>query len=325
MTARPAGETGGPNGDPRGGPNGHGASQSPLISVGELARELADGTPPVLLDVRWRLGGPPGVDSYRAGHVPGAGYVDLDRQLAGPPGEGGRHPLPAADEFEAAMTGAGVTSDASVVVYDDSDATIAARLWWMLRYYGHERVRVLDGGFRAWADAGEPVSTDASATKTSASETTATETSATETAAGGAGKFRARPGQLPVIDADGAARLAETGILLDARAPARYRGETEPVDRVAGHIPGALSAPTAENVTAEGTFRPAADLRARFASLGVAPGDGHAVGVYCGSGVTAAHEVLALALTGVPAALYVGSWSGWVADPTRPVATGPRP
>jgi len=334
MTARPAGANGGLNGDPRDGANGDGARQSPLISVGELARELAHSTPPVLLDVRWRLGGPPGIDSYRAGHVPGAVYIDLDTQLAGPPGEGGRHPLPRADEFESAMAGAGVTRDGNVVVYDDSDATIAARLWWMLRYYGHERVRVLDGGFRGWADAGEAVITDGitdgSATADSVAEDSVAEDSVAEdtaetTAAGATGQFRARPGQLPVIDADGAARLAETGILLDARAPARYRGETEPVDRVAGHIPGALSAPTAENVTARGTFRPAAELRARFASLGVAAGDGQAVGVYCGSGVTAAHEVLALALTGVPAALYVGSWSGWVADPARPVATGPRP
>ena len=361
MTARSAGESGGPNGHPRGRSNDDGAPQSPLISVGQLARERADGTPPVLLDVRWRLGGPPGIDSYRAGHLPGAVYVDLDTQLAGPPGEGGRHPLPTADQFEAAMADAGVTGDANVVVYDDSDATIAARLWWMLRYYGHERVRVLDGGFRAWADAEQPVSTDGSAEDSGAGTDNSTgedragdnragedrvaedrvaedsaadnrapdnragEDSAAQTTAAPTGQFRARPGQLPVIDADGAARLAEIGILLDARAPARYRGETEPVDRVAGHIPGALSAPTAENVTTDGTFRPAADLRDRFASLGIAPGDEQAVGVYCGSGVTAAHEVLALALAGVPAALYVGSWSGWVADPVRPVATGPRP
>lgn len=218
------------------------------------------------------------------------------------------------------MAGAGVTSDRNVVVYDDSDATIAARLWWMLRYYGHDQVRVLDGGFRGWAEAGEPVSTAVSTTGHAAAGDAVQDAGTRVTS-----EFRARPGQLPVVDADGAARLAETGLLLDARAPARYRGETEPVDRVAGHIPGALSAPTAENVTGEGVFRPAADLRARFASLGVAPGNGQAVGVYCGSGVTAAHEVLALALAGVPAALYVGSWSGWVADPARPVATGPRP
>ena len=274
-----------------------------LISVAELADAVAQGYRPALLDVRWRLGGPPGIDSYRAGHLPGAVFLDLDRQLAGPPGEGGRHPLPATADAEAALRGAGVRHGADVIVYDEADATIAARLWWMLRYYGHERVRVLDGGFRAWAAAGLPVSRQDEEVP--------------------AGDFTAKPGQLPVLDAAGAAELARTGLLLDARAPARSRGETEPVDPVAGHIPGALSAPTAANVTSDGFFRPAPDLRSRFESLGVnAAGP---VGVYCGSGVTAAHEVLALALAGVPAALYVGSWSGWVADPARPVATGPRP
>jgi thiosulfate/3-mercaptopyruvate sulfurtransferase len=132
---------------------------------------------------------------------------------------------------------------------------------------------------------------------------------------------------MPLLDAAGAAVAARSGILLDARAPARYRGETEPVDRVAGHIPGALSAPTAGNVTAAGLFKSPEELRARFEALGVRPGTGGAVaaGAYCGSGVTAAHEVLALELAGAAAALYVGSWSGWIADPERPVATGPQP
>lgn len=295
-------------------PSRHGASAGPLISAGELAEALAGGEPPVLIDVRWRLGGPPGIDSYRAGHLPGAVYLDLDAQLAGSPGEGGRHPLPETADFEAAMRGAGVRTACDVVVYDEADSTIAARPWWMLRYYGHDRVRVLDGGFRAWKAAGLPVST--------------------EDASPVPGDFTARPGHLPVVDADGAADIAQAGILLDARAPARYRGETEPVDPVAGHIPGALSAPTAENVTAGGLFRPVADLRARYANLGVTAaadmdgngsGTAQQVGAYCGSGVTAAHELLALALVGVPAALYVGSWSDWVTDPARPVATGPRP
>jgi thiosulfate/3-mercaptopyruvate sulfurtransferase len=288
------------------------AQGSPLISVAELADALAGSQPPVLIDVRWRLGGPPGIDSYRAGHLPGARYLDLDSELAGPPGDGGRHPLPATADFQSAMRGAGVGADAEVVVYDEADATIAARAWWMLRYYGHHRVRVLDGGFRAWAAAGHPVSTEDGRSDPC--------------------DFAAEPGHLPTLDAAGAAELARSGILLDARAPARYRGETEPVDRVAGHIPGAVSAPTAENVTSAGLFRPVAELRARFADLGIgAANDGAAqvgaaqVGAYCGSGVTAAHEVLALELAGIPAALYVGSWSGWVADPTRPVATGPRP
>ncbi|HTZ92251.1 MAG TPA: sulfurtransferase [Streptosporangiaceae bacterium] len=286
---------------------------NPLTSPAELAEALEGDQPPVVIDVRWRLGGPPGIDSYRAGHVPGASYVDLDGQLAGPPGDGGRHPLPEAADFEAAMRAAGVRSDRDVVVCDEADSTTAARAWWMLRYFGHDRVRVLDGGFRAWEAAGLPVSTDGMAPA--------------------AGDFTARPGQLPVLDAARAGALARSGILLDARAPARYRGQTEPVDRVAGHIPGAISAPTGENVTADGRFRPASDLQARFADLGVeAAGDGvhdsgaaQQVGVYCGSGVTAAHELLALTLAGVPAALYVGSWSDWITDPDRPVATGPQP
>lgn len=291
-----------------------GPGASPLMGVTSLADALTAADPPVLIDVRWRLGGPPGIESYRAGHLPGAVYADLDTQLAGRPGDGGRHPLPDTATFQSAMRAAGVRDDHQVVVYDDADSTIAARAWWLLRYHGHQHVRVLDGGLRAWAAAGLPV--------------TVAEVGPSP------GDFTARPGQLPVLDAGGAAEVARSGTLLDARAPARYRGETEPVDKVAGHIPGALSAPTAENVTADGLFRPAGELRSRFSSMGLPVAlnrdepvaDGvHPVGVYCGSGVTAAHEVLALQLTGIPAALYVGSWSAWIADPARPVATGPRP
>jgi len=250
--------------------------------------------------VRWRLGGPPGIDSYRQGHLPGAVFSDLDRDLAGPPGPLGRHPLPDPAVFQAAMRAAGVSRDRPVVVYDDSDATSAARGWWTLRYFGHPDVRVLDGGYRAWAGAGLPVSTDEPAPTP--------------------GGFTAEPGQMPVLDAAGAQAVAQTGLLLDARAAERYRGETEPVDPVAGHIPGAVSAPTTGNVNPDGTFKAPAELAARFAGLGAVPGA--AVGAYCGSGVTAAHEVLALTLAGLPAALYVGSWSNWVTDPARPVATG---
>jgi thiosulfate/3-mercaptopyruvate sulfurtransferase len=303
------------------------AAATLLTDVASLAAELASGTPPALLDVRWRLGGPPGIESYRAGHLPGAVYVDLDTDLAAPPGAGGRHPLPAAADFAAAMRRAGVRAGHPVVVYDDGDSTIAARAWWVLRYFGHDQVRVLDGGFRAWAAAGQPVTTDEPDVA--------------------AGDFAADPGHLPVLDAAGAAALARSGVLLDARAGERYRGETEPIDPVAGHIPGAVSAPTAGNVAQDGRFLPPAGLRRRFAELGIAaapapagaagaapvgtdaataPGDAApAVGAYCGSGVTAAHEVLALTLAGIPAALYVGSWSGWTADPSRPVATGPGP
>ncbi|GII54873.1 sulfurtransferase [Planotetraspora thailandica] len=269
---------------------------SPLITPEELSA-LHDVT---ILDVRWRLGGPPGAQSYAEGHIPGAVFCDLDTDLASPPGPGGRHPLPTAKSFQSAMRRLGVSGTRAVVVYDDSDASSAARAWWTLRYFGHPDVRVLDGGLRAWEQEGLPVVKDAAAVAP--------------------GDFEASPGGMPVLDADQAAALADGGVLLDARATERYRGEVEPVDPVAGHIPGAVSAPTAENVEPGGKFRASGFLRERFNTLGVV--EGVPVGAYCGSGVTAAHEVLALEVAGIPAALYVGSWSNWVADPTRPVATG---
>jgi thiosulfate/3-mercaptopyruvate sulfurtransferase len=301
-----------------------------LITADELAALLADGHPPTLLDVRWRLGGPPGRELYQVGHVPGAVFVDLDRELAGPPGEGGRHPMPAAGDFESAMRHAGVDRDRLVVVYDEADSTAAARAWWLLRYFGHPSVRVLDGGFRAWTAAGHAAESGPSGAPGSPGSIELPGTPSIAPAPGTPlGDFSASPGHLPLLDADGAAALAGTGLLLDARAGERYRGENEPVDPVAGHIPGAVSAPTAENVNADGTFRSAAELAARFAGLGATAGNvvagGVEVGVYCGSGVTAAHESLALTLAGIPAALYLGSWSDWITDPARPVATGPEP
>jgi thiosulfate/3-mercaptopyruvate sulfurtransferase len=200
------------------------------------------------------------------------------------------------------MRAAGVSRDRPVVVYDDGDAMSAARGWWTLRYFGHPDVRVLDGGYQAWTAAGLAVTTAEPAPAP--------------------GDFTADPGHMPVLDAAGAQEVARAGRLLDARAGERYRGETEPVDPVAGHIPGAVSAPAAANVNPDGTFKTPAELTAGFAALGVVPGTAAPIASYCGSGVTAAHEVLALALAGIPAALYVGSWSNWVADPARPVATG---
>lgn len=254
----------------------------------------------MLLDVRWRLAGPPGIDAYRRGHLPGAVFVDLDSDLAGPPGPAGRHPLPDTGVFEAAMRAAGVRDGHAVVVYDDADSTAAARAWWTLRYFGHQHVQVLDGGFHAWAAAGLPVTTEQPRPEP--------------------GDFTARAGRLPVLDAAGAAAVAGSGVLLDARAVDRFRGEIEPVDPVAGHIPGAVSAPTLGNVGVDGRFLPPDVLRARFAELGAT--DAVDVAAYCGSGVTAAHEVLALAVAGVPAALYVGSWSNWIADHANPVSVG---
>ncbi|MER6843686.1 sulfurtransferase [Streptomyces platensis] len=275
-----------------------------IITATELASELARPTPPVLLDVRYQLGGPPGRPEYAAGHVPGAVYVDLDSELASPPGPAGRHPLPDLDAFAEAMRAAGVSADRPVVVYDGGQGWAAARAWWLLRWTGHPEVRVLDGGLAAWQASGGALSTEQPAPP--------------------AGDFTPLPGALPLLTADDAAGVARRGILLDARAAERYRGEVEPIDRVAGHIPGAVSAPTTENVVEGDTvFRDAADLAKRFAALGVTA-DAE-VGVYCGSGVSAAHQVLALAVAGIPAALYVGSWSEWSADSSRPIATGPQP
>ncbi|MFE9405106.1 sulfurtransferase [Streptomyces sp. NPDC006530] len=278
-----------------------------IITASELAAETAGPRPPVLLDIRWQLSmakatGAAAFDgraAYEAGHLPGAVFVDLDAELAGPPGSGGRHPLPDVAEFGRVMRRAGVSARTPVVVYDGGQGWAAARAWWLLRWTGHEDVRVLDGGLAAWT--GEL---------------------STEIPTPDEGDFRPEPGALKLLDADGAAELARTGVLLDARAGERYRGEVEPIDRVGGHIPGALSAPTTENVGPDGRLLPVDDLVVRFKDLGAFDAE---VGVYCGSGVSGAHEVLALAVAGIPAALYAGSWSQWSSDESRPVATGADP
>jgi thiosulfate/3-mercaptopyruvate sulfurtransferase len=275
---------------------------NPLIQPEELAAALGSASPPVLLDVRWQLGGPDGRTVYLAGHLPGAVFVDLDRDLAAPPGPGGRHPLPGRAVFEAAMRRLGVRWDRGVVVYDQRDTTSAARAWWLLGYHGHPDVRLLDGGYDGWVAGGFKVTTDVPTPEP--------------------GDFHARPGNRRLLSADGAVEMTRTGVLLDARATERYRGEVEPIDPVAGHIPGARSAPAIANLLGDGHLLPPRELRARFAALGVR--DGVPVGAYCGSGVVASHEVLALELAGFDAALYVGSWSEWITDPSRPVATGEK-
>jgi thiosulfate/3-mercaptopyruvate sulfurtransferase len=275
---------------------------SPLLSANRLA-ELLESTPPALLDVRWELATGARRDLYEQGHIPGAAFVDLDAELSGPPGAGGRHPLPATAEFQASMRAAGVDCGRGVVVYDAANSIAAARAWWLLRYFGHGDVRVLDGGLQAWSHAGFELE------------------SGPGTQARG-GDFSAAPGAMPVLDASGAARVAREGVLLDARATERFEGKSEPIDPVAGHIPGARSRPTSGNVGATGGFLAPAELREAFRRAGVA--GAVAVGAYCGSGVSATHEVLALELAGYPgAALYPGSWSEWVSEPARPVATGP--
>lgn len=285
-----------------------------LVGPAALRGLLDSERPVVLLDVRWALGRDDGHERYVAGHLPGAVFVDLETELAGPASpEAGRHPLPALDDLQASARRWGVGEGTSVVVHDDVGGTSAARAWWLLRWAGVADVRILDGGLQAW------------------------------TAAGGAlehgerhnppGDVVLRGGQMPVTDADGTAAVAAdraSGIVLDARAAERFRGEVEPVDPRAGHVPGAVSAPTAANLDADGRFLDDAALRARLEGLGVdvaawQPGDPRPnlpVVVYCGSGVTAAHEVAALATVGVTATLFPGSWSQWSADPGREVATG---
>jgi len=272
-----------------------------LVDVPSLTVELAGDHPPVLIDVRWSLAGPPGIEAYRAGHLPGARFADLDTELAGRRGAGGRHPLPESADFEGLMRRLGVRGDSAVVVYDAADGVPAARAWWDIRYFGHRDVRVLDGGYAAWVSAGLPVTTDEPVVAP--------------------GDFVALPGGLPILGADSAARLATNGVLIDVRVGERFRGEVEPVDPIAGHIPGAVNLPTTGNVGPDGKFLDVETLAKRFGLLEL--DDGEEVGAYCGSGVNAAHTVFAMTLAGLRTpALYVGSWSNWIADGSRPIATG---
>jgi len=266
----------------------------PLISAEDLRRRLGAGEKVTLLDVRYRMGEPAGPREYAVGHVPSAAYVDLDTDLAAPPGgsEGGRHPLPKPDDFAAAMRRCGVTSARSVVVYDDWQGLAAGRCWWLLRHHGHPDVRLLDGGWAAWVASGGSVETGAPELRP--------------------GDFRADPGSSDeVVTAEG---LAGVGVLIDARAPARYRGEEEPLDALAGHVPGAVNVPTSLNLAADGRFRPVEELREVYAEVGAVPGED--VAVYCGSGVTAVHDIVALERIGVRSRLYAGSWSEWSARAT---------
>ena len=278
---------------------------SVLISVAALAARLKEPGPLVLADVRWNLAGPPGRPEYEAGHLPGAQWVDLETELSGPlhPARtGGRHPLPDAEAFAAVLRRIGVTVGAEVVVYDGASSLAAARLWWLLVDAGFARVRVLDGGFAAWQRAGLPV----------------------ETGPGrpvAPGDFQGRPGQLPRLDAAAVTEVVGAAPggprLVDVRAPERYAGTSEPLDPVAGHIPTAVNRPSTGNLHPDGTFRPPGEIAERFAGLSDPV-------LYCGSGITAAHTLLAMRTARLDGRIYPGSWSDWVSDPDRPVATGPE-
>lgn len=271
----------------------------PLVTAAWLAEHHDE---VVLADVRWYLDGRSGRASFESAHLPGAVFVDLDTDLsAGPGGARGRHPLPAPAAFAAAMRRLGIGDDTAVVAYDDSGGGTAGRLWWMLRASGHEAA-LLDGGLRAWSG---PLETGSAPARPPAT-------------------FTASPWPAAATaDADEVAVLAGSGhaVVLDARAPDRYRGDTEPVDTRAGHIPGASNAPwNAVLDPTTGLFRSPDELRARFEAVGVTVDTG--VITYCGSGVSACANLVALEAAGFPGArLFVASWSGWSADPARPVAT----
>lgn len=280
---------------------------TPLISAEELAELLAtgasdpDGYALVLLDARWYLSEPGrGRAEYEQAHLQGAVFVDVDHDLsshAASDGRGGRHPLPDPVDLQQVMRRAGINEDTQVVVYDQGLSLGAARAWWLLRDGGHEDVRVLDGGIGAWIRNGGEVTDEVPEPL--------------------AGTVILRPGTMPQHDADGVvAALAEGRTVVDVRAANRYRGEDETIDPVAGHIPGAISRPAATVATGKG-FASADEIREHFAEL--EPGDVFT----CGSGITAAQAVLAAEAAGVRGlAIYPGSWSDWISDPTRPVATG---
>ncbi|HWQ12062.1 MAG TPA: sulfurtransferase [Roseiflexaceae bacterium] len=281
-------------------------STEPLVTVEWLRRNL--GRPDLrIVDTRWYLTEPGrGRAEYLAAHIPGAVYMDIDTDLSAPRGEGpGRHPLPRPEVFAAAAGRAGIGPDTHVVAYDAAGGAYAARLWWLLRYFGHERASLLDGGWPVWRAAGYP---------TESGEQIAPSR-----------QFTPRPNPALVVDAAAVDRLRRDprALVLDARAPERYEGRVEPVDPRPGHIPGAVSAPYAGNLRPDGTLRSPAELRAHYEALGL--GDATTVVCYCGSGVTAAHTILALQLAGRgDALLYEGSWSDWASDPARPAALGPE-
>ncbi|PRY73601.1 sulfurtransferase [Halomonas ventosae] len=273
---------------------------TPLITATALAEALEGANPPRVLDCRARLGEPDaGRRLWWEAHLPGSHHLDLDRDLAGPPGEGGRHPLPTPAAFTAVVQRLGIRPGQPVVVYDDTGGQLAAaRAWWMLACWaGHPDVRLLDGGLRAWLAAGGELFEDGDPEAMPASSDW-------------------QPAFHDQSHVTAGELLAGPATLIDARARERFRGEAEPIDPMAGHIPGAVCRPSADNLNADGHFKPAGALASELP-------EGESPIAYCGSGVTACHTILAYAIAGRPLPrLYPGSWSEWIRDPARPVATG---
>jgi thiosulfate/3-mercaptopyruvate sulfurtransferase len=269
----------------------------PIVTPEWLHEHLDDANLRIV-DFRWYLLGGKGREAYERGHIPGAVFVDLEA-VSGTEG-GGRHPLPTGEQFEKEMQEAGISAATRVVAYDDAGGSVASRLWFLLRWFGHEAQAVLDGGVDAWGKL----------------LTTAVPTIAR-------GSFNStEPDRSRILDFDDVRRLGGMP-LLDARAGERYRGEKEPIDPKAGHIPGALSAPWSENLGPDGRFKSPEELRERFAELGVDKEKGAVV--YCGSGVNATHDLLAMEIAGLNnGRLYAGSWSDW-SSRDAPIATGPNP
>ena len=275
------------------------ASFGPLVQADWLRQNLGDGDL-LVVDFRWYLDGRSGRAAYEAGHVPGAVFLDL-LDVTGADG-GGRHPLPGRDQFEQALRLAGVNSSDRVVAYDDASGSVAARLWWLLRWFGHPAAAILDGGIQAW---GEPLETGLTPAR--------------------AGSFAAvDPDPAQVLGYEAVSRRPAGAVLIDARAPERYSGATEPIDPRAGHIPGAINVFWKSCIAQDGRLLSPAQLRQHFAGLGIASGD--SVVAYCGSGVTACSDLLALEVAGLPGGrLYAGSWSDWSSREDAPAATGDQP
>ena len=279
-----------------------------LIDADSLRRLL--GQPQLaVIDCRFDLMNPAGgLEAYVKGHIPGARYADLNRDLSSPvTAHTGRHPLPAPDVFAARLGELGVGDDTQVVAYDDANSSMAARLWWMLRWLGHEAVAVLDGGFKAWVAAGGAVESGEAATRTARTA-----------------RFTPRVDPRAVLSTADLERTLQAGthLLVDARAAERFAGSVEPIDPVAGHVPGAVNHPFTANLGADGRFLPAAELERRWRERLAGKNAGQLIAM-CGSGVTACHHLLSLEAAGIPGGrLYAGSWSEWIRDPRRPVARG---